>query len=359
MRWLTPRRSIRLAAVALPVALLFTTTTAGTAAAASAPKATDTVNVVGYSIVSSAYTALETAFQATPAGKNVVFNNSFEASTTQADDVVAGQPADIVNFSTEPDLQLLVDNGIVSSKWATSGAGKAEDGFVSDSVVVIVVKKGNPLGVTGWSSLAEAKLDKTKVQIVTPDPISSGSARWNLLEAYESQIIQKKSASAAYSFTNSVVGNVVDEPSSGSKALSAFLAGTGNVLLAYEADAEAAVAKGDDVQIVWPTQNILIQTPAALTSSSDSQQDGAKNKGAKAFFSFLFSPAGQTIWAHNAFRPTLKSVAKATAKLFGHTYPSKDLTTIAALKGWPAVTSKFFSSTGIITEIEKAHGYSS
>jgi sulfate transport system substrate-binding protein len=362
MRKPTTRRTSRLAAVLLPVVLLTSASAAAGSAdagAATNPKTSDTVNVVGYSIVAGVYAKLEAAFQATPAGKNVTFSNSFGASSTQAEDVVNGQPADIVNFSTQPDLQQLVDNGIVSSKWNSTGAGKLEKGFVADSVVVLVVRKGNPLGFTGWQSLASKKLKNVAVQIVTPDPISSGSARWNLLEVYESQIIQKATAAAAYSFTNSVVGNVVSEPTSGSKALTAFLAGTGNVLLAYEADAQAALAKGDAIQIVYPKQNIAIQTPAALTDSSIPNQDGAKNPGAKAFFSFLFSSAGQTIFAHNAFRPTLASVATATKSLFPHVYPAKELTTITGLGGWPAVTNKFFSSGGIITLIEKAHGYSS
>lgn len=355
MNRLTPRRLAL--ALAAPVALLGTIAVSGDASATLRPTGTDNVNVVGYSIEANVFSALEAAFQKTPAGKDVTFSNSFGASTTQANAVVAGQAADLVNFSTEPDLQELVDNGIVSPNWYKTGAGKAEKGFLADSVVVLVVRKGNPQKVTGWQSLTNPG-----IQLVTPDPISSGSARWNLLEVYESQIIQKQTPAQAYSFTNRVVGHVVAEPSSGSKALTAFLgsngkAGTGNVLLAYEADARAALAAGDPIQIVYPKQNMLIQTPAALTDSSISNQDGAKNPGAVAFFKYLFSAPGQTILAHDAFRPTLASVVKTTAKLFPHTYPSKELTTIASLGGWPAVTNKFFSPGGIITKIEAAHGY--
>ncbi len=346
MRRTTPRRSLVLGALAVPLALALVSTT--DAASAAAPRGTDTVNVVGYSVVSGVFTKLETAFQGTLAGKNVAFNNSFGASTTQANDVVAGQAADVVNFSTEPDMQILVDNGLVGPKWNSTGAGKAEGGFVSDSVVVIVVRPGNPLHITGWPSLI-----KKGVQIVTPDPISSGSARWNLLETYESQIIQKKTPAAAAKYTNALVKNVVAEPSSGSKSLTAFLAGTGNVLLAYESDASAAIAAGKAVKVIYPAQNILIQTPAALTTT------GSTNKGAKAFFTYLFSPKGQSIWAHNAFRPTLKIVATATKALFPHNYRPAALTTIAKLGGWPAVINKFFSTNGIITKIEQAHGWTS
>jgi sulfate/thiosulfate transport system substrate-binding protein len=352
MRRNLTRRAVRLTAVALPLGLAASLAgVAGvpTGAGAAARRGTDTVNVVGYSIVANAYAALEAAFQKTTAGRNVVFNNSFGASTTQAENVVEGQAADVVNFSTAPDMQQLVDNGIVSPRWAVTGAGAAERGFVADSVVVLVTRPGNPLGLKGWSDLTKAG-----VQIVTPDPISSGSARWNLLEIYESQIIQKKSASAAAAFTNSVIAHVLAEPSSGSKALTAFLAGTGNVLLAYEADAEAARAAGKPVQLVYPKQNISIQTPAALTGT------GTKNAGARAFFAYLFSHAGQNIWAHQGYRPTVAAIAKSDAKLFAHTYPATELTTIAALKGWPAVTNKFFGQpNGIITKIEAAHGYTS
>lgn len=344
MRRPTPRRSSILGVLALPLALsLVGTTDAG--AVAPAPRTSYTVNVVGYSVASGAYTKLQAAFQRTAAGKNVSFIDSFGPSTSQANLIVDGLPADVVNFSAEPDMQILVGNGIVGSKWNSTGAGKAEGGYVSDSVVVIVVKRGNPLGITGWQSLS-----KPGVQIVTPDPISSGSARWNLLETYEAQIKLKRTPAAAAKYTNAVVKNVVSEPSSGSKALTTFLAGTGNVLLAYESDAQAAIAAGKALKIVYPAQNIVIQTPAALTIGA--------NKGAQAFFAYLFSPAGQSIWAHNAFRPTLKSVALATRAIF-HPYKAAQLTTIASLGGWPAVTAKFFGSSGIITKIEQAHGWTS
>jgi sulfate transport system substrate-binding protein len=323
---------------------------AGTSPASAAPArptGSTTVNVVGYSIAAGVYSALETAFQATPAGKGVSFANPFGASTTQANDVVAGQPADVVNFSQSSDMQILVDNGIVSPKWATTGAGAKEDGFVADSVVAFVTRPGNPLKITSWSNLT-----KSGVQIVTPDPISSGSARWNLLEAYENQIVLHKTPAQAETFLNSLVGRVTAEPSSGSKSLSAFLAGTGNVLLAYEADAYNALQAGKAIQVVLPAQNILIQTPAALTAT------GVKSTAAKAFSSYEFSTAGQAIFAKFHFRPTVPSAAKAAAKLF-RTYPSKDLTTIQSLGGWPAVIHKFFSSTGIITQVEANHGYTS
>jgi sulfate transport system substrate-binding protein len=324
----------------LPLSLLVATTSPSSGAS------TQVVNVVGYSVVSSAFTALENGFEATPAGQGVTFTNSFGASTTQAEDVVAGQPADVTVLSQVPDLDLLVNAGLVSPTWQTYAASKRESGFVSNSVVAIVVRRGNPLGITGWNSLTKAG-----VQIVTPDPISSGSARWNLLAAYESQLQQGKKPAAAKSYLNALVGNVVSEPTSGSHALTTFLSGTGNVLLAYEADAESAIALGDQVQVIDPQQNLLIQNPSALTNT------GLANPAAVAFYAFLYSQAGQTILVHQNFRSTLPSFAAYDKRAF---YTPKKLVLISQLGGWTAVTNKFFApSTGIVTQIESAHGYTS
>jgi sulfate transport system substrate-binding protein len=340
MKKLTKRGIVGVSLALLPLSLLVTTTTSSSAAA------TQTVNVVGYSIVSTPFSALEKAFQATPAGAGVKFTNSFGASTTQAEHVVAGQPADVVDFSQIPDLDLLVTAGLVSSSWQTYPVSKPEHGFVTDSVVAIVVRSGNPLGITGWNSLA-----KKGVQIVTPDPISSGSARWNLLAAYESQIQQGKTPAEAKTFLNALVGNVVAEPPSGSTALSTFLAGSGNVLLAYEADADHAIKVDGQVQVVEPQQNILIQNPSALTTT------GLNNPAAVAFYNYLYSDAGQTIWVYNHFRSTVPSLQAAQKTVF---FNPKDLLLVSKLGGWTAVTNKFFApTTGIVTKIEAAHGFTS
>jgi sulfate transport system substrate-binding protein len=330
------KRIAGIAVAFLPITLLATNSEAATP---------QTVNVVGYSIVSNAYTALETAFSNTAAGKGVTFTNSFGASTTQAEDVVAGQAADVVNFSQNPDLALLINAGLVSHEWASVKAVKAQKGIVTDSVVVIVVRPGNPLGINSWNQLT-----RKGVKIVTPDPISSGSARWNMLAAYESQVDQGLNTTAATTFVDDLIKNTVSEPSSGSKALSAFIAGTGNVLLAYESDALNALAAGQKIQIVQPAQNLLIQNPAALTTS------GTSNPSAVAFYDFIFSKAGQEIWLAQHFRPTLASLAAVSKTTF---YAPATLNTVSGLGGWATITPKFFGPTGIITRAENANGYTS
>jgi sulfate/thiosulfate-binding protein len=336
MKKVNMKRITGVAIALLPISLLATNSEAATP---------QTVNVVGYSIVSNAYTALEKAFSHTAAGQGVTFTNSFGASTTQAQDVVAGQPADVVNFSLNPDLALLINAGLVSRKWASVKAVKAQQGIVTNSVVAIVVKPGNPLGIHSWNDLT-----KSGIKIVTPDPISSGSARWNLLAAYESQIDQGSNAAAATTYLNALIKNVVSEPSSGSKALSAFIAGTGNVLLAYESDALNAFVAGQKLQIIQPAQNLLIQNPAALTTT------GTSNSSAVAFYDFIFSKAGQQIWLQQHFRPTIKSLQAVSKTTF---YTPVTLNTITALGGWAKITPKFFSPTGIVTQAENANGYTS
>ncbi len=337
MKKVNAKRVVATAIAFLPLSLLATQSSSGAAS--------ETVNVVGYSIVANAYTALEKAFAKTGPGQGVTFTNSFGASTTQAEDVVAGQPADVVNFSQQPDLALLINAGLVSKKWASNKYAKAEKGIVTDSVVAIVVRPGNPLGIHTWNDLLNSG-----VKIVTPDPISSGSARWNLLAAYESQIDQGQTAAQANTYINSLIANVISEPASGSKALSAFIAGTGNVLLAYESDALNAFQTGQKLQVIEPAQNLLIQNPAALTSS------GTTNPAAKAFYAFIFSKAGQQIWLSLHFRPTIASLASVSKSTF---YTPTTFNNITKLGGWASVTPKFFGPTGIITKAENANGFTS
>ena len=137
-----------------------------------------TVNLVAYSVPKPAYDALATAFGRTSEGSGVKITASYGASGTQATAVTNGQKADVVNFSVGSDMAKLVPSKVAEG-W-DSGATK---GIISDSVVVIVVRPGNPKGIKGWDDLV-----KPGIQIVTPDPASSGSAKWNLLAAYGSMV---------------------------------------------------------------------------------------------------------------------------------------------------------------------------
>jgi len=298
------------------------------------------INLVAYSTPASAYNKLIAAFEQTAAGKKISVTGSFGASGTQAKNVIAGQPADVVNFSLEPDMSKLVKANLVSPSWETAGP---DQGFVTDSVVVFVVRKGNPDHIQNWSDLV-----RSGVQVVTPNPFSSGSAKWNIMAAYGAALANGDSSSSAQGYLKSLLQHTVAQPPSASDAMEAFLSGEGNVLLDYEDDAIAAVRKGAAVQYVVPQQTILTQNPIAVVSSS------SHAAAAQAFVNYLLSDAGQELWAKEGYRPVVASAAAAA----GVTFPTpNDLFTIASLGGWTKVDSSFFDPTkGIVALIEQGLG---
>jgi sulfate/thiosulfate transport system substrate-binding protein len=317
-----------------------TSTSAGASSASSGGGASTHLALVGYSTPKKAYDALTTAFAQTSAGKGVSFSQSFGASGSQSRAVDSGQPADVVAFSTTPDMTRLVKDGTVAKSW---DAG-AEKGMSSDSVVVFVVRKGNPKHITGWDDLI-----KPGVDVITPNPSTSGSARWNILAGYGAELKEGKTPAQALAYVKTLLTkNVSVQDSSASAALQTFTSGKGDVLLDYESDAIAAKKAGDSVQYIIPAQTILIETPIAITSKSSHATQ------AQGFVNWQWTQAGQTIWAQQGYRPVLASVAKQFASKFP-TPPQ--LFTITFLGGWTKVKSTFFDpSTGSITKIEQAAG---
>jgi sulfate/thiosulfate transport system substrate-binding protein len=340
------RAGIATLAVAVGAALLAgcggssDTTTTAAASANGADGSGPQLALVAYSTPKTAYDDLTSAFEQTSAGKGVKFNESFGASGAQSRAVDSGQPADVVAFSTTPDITRLVKDGIVSKAW---DANKYK-GIVTDSVVVLVVRKGNPKHITGWDDLV-----KPGVDVITPNPSTSGSARWNILAAYGAELKEGKTPAQALAYLKTLLTkNVSVQDSSGSAAMQTFSAGKGDVLLSYESEAIAAEKKGLAVQYVIPHQTILIQTPIAVTSNSSHPTQ------AKAFVNWLWTPAAQTIWAKKGYRPVVASVASE----FASTFPTpSQLFTIDDLGGWTKVKKEFFDpSTGSVTKIEQAAG---
>ena len=311
-----------------------------TNAVATSGSGSTQLQLVAYSTPKKAYDALIGAFTQTSGGKGVSFGQSFGASGSQSRAVDTGQPADVVAFSTTPDMTRLVKDGIVSKSWNAN----PDQGFSSDSVVVFVVRKGNPKHISGWDDLI-----KSGVDVITPNPSTSGSARWNILAGYGAQLKEGKTPAQALAYINTLLTkNVSVQDSSASAALQTFTGGKGDVLLDYESDALAAEKAGDPIQIVYPQQTILIQTPIAVTTKSSHQSQ------AQAFVNWQWSTAGQTIWAEQGYRPVLASVAKQFTSKFP-TPPG--LFTIDYLGGWTKVSKVFFApSTGLITKIEEAAG---
>ena len=295
------------------------------------------VNLVAYSTLKPAFTVLAADFAKTQAGTGVTVSPSFGPSGTQATSVADGLPADVVNFSLEPDMSKVVKAGLVSNSWA-KGPTK---GIVTDSIVSFVVRPGNPKHITSWADLV-----KPGVGVITPNVFSSGSAKWNLMAAYGAEVKQGKSPSQAQQYISKLLHNAVAQPSSASAALQTFLSGQGDVLLDYEDDALYAKSKGEAVDIITPPQTILIENPIAVIKTAGSS--------AQAFVSYLLSPAGQKIWAEQGYRPVLSSVASQF-----HFPKPKTLFTIDSLGGWTSVNVKFFDpQTGIVTHVEQSLGVS-
>jgi sulfate/thiosulfate transport system substrate-binding protein len=296
------------------------------------------VSLVAYSTPQAAYAQLIPAFEKTPAGKGVSFSQSYGASGDQSRAVAAGLPANVVNLSLEPDVTKLVGTGQVPASWDQTPT----QGFVTDSVAVIIVRKGNPKHITGWDDLV-----KPGVAVLTPNPFSSGSARWNIAAAYGGELKEGKTPAQADAYLTALFHNVVSQDTSARNALQTFLAGKGDALIDYESEAIADEKKGAAISYVIPKQTILIQNPIAITSSGDSP-------AAKAFVAYLLSPAGQTIWAANGYRPVIPGLAASSQ------FPTPaGLFTIATLGGWPAVTKQFFDpTTGVVTKIEQTLGVS-
>jgi sulfate transport system substrate-binding protein len=308
-----------------------------------------TVNVVGYSVLEQANENVISAFNDTDAGKDVDIKGTYGASGDQSRAVAAGLDADEVHLSLEPDVTRLVDAGIVAKDWKDNDT----DGICTQSVVVFVVQPGNPKGIESWDDLV-----KPGVGIVTPNPASSGSAKWNLLAAYGSVIADGGSEADAQAYMKKFFGNVAALPDSGRDATTAFTSGTGDVLLSYENEAILARQSGTDFDYIVPDTTLRIDNPCALTTDAS---DAAKD-----FLDFQKSEAGQKLYAETGYRP-LTDVGDVTVE--GANDPSnpfpepqKLLTIDDDFNGWDEANDKYFGDgtdgapMGILTKIQDEAG---
>ncbi len=335
-----------LAAAALAASLFATSACSDPASGDSGGGDKQSVSIVGFSILKTANKQLVADFQKTDAGKDVEFKESYGASGDQARAVVAGLKADEVHLSLEPDMTKLTDEGLVADTWK-DGENK---GIVTQSVVAMVVRKGNPKNIKGWDDLA-----KPGVKIVTPNPGSSGSAKWNILAAYGHVLANGGSEAEAQAYLEKFLANVAAFPGSGKDATTAFEGGTGDVLLSYENGAIQARAAGADFDYIIPDETLLIQNPAAVTVDS--------SKAAKAFLDFQLSKDGQTDYAKQGFRPLDDSIkvdvegANDPADAFPT--PKTLLTIDGDFGGWGEANTKYFDEkSGIVTKLIAASGKS-
>jgi sulfate transport system substrate-binding protein len=295
--------------------------------------------LVAYSTPKEVYEKIIEAFQKTPQGRNITFTQSYGSSGDQSRAVLSGLPADLVAFSLEPDMTRLVTGNIVAQDWNSD----EHKGMVTDSVVVLVVRKGNPKRIRTW-----ADLTKPGIEVITPNPFTSGGARWNVMAGYGAASRGGTDEAAGLAYLNALFANVKVQDESARKSLQTFTTGKGDVLLAYENEAIFAQKAGQAIDYVVPHDTILIENPVAVTATSKHAEQ------AEAFRAFLFSEQAQRLFADAGYRPVVEGVARS-----GEFPQPAGLFTIADLGGWPQVTKRFFDpTTGIMAGVERGIGVS-
>ena len=298
------------------------------------------ISIVGFAVPEAANVAIAEAWANTPAGADIDFETSYGASGDQSRAVVDGLDADYVHFSVASDVTRLVDDGLVAEDW-NAGANK---GVVSSSIVVFAVRAGNPKNIQSWDDLI-----KPGVEIVTPNPASSGAARWNAVAAWGQVIGAGGSQADAEAYLNGFFGNVVALPNSGRDATAAFLGGTGDVLMAYENEAILAHQRGEEFDYIIPEPTILIENPGAVLIDA--------NPKATEWLDFVLSVDGQREFAKKGFRPIIDGVDFGDVE--GANDPTDSFPAVTNLmtvtkdfESWSSLSKTFFDEdAGIITKI--------
>ena len=295
------------------------------------------LTLVAYSTPREVYQELIPAFAKTNAGEGATFEQSYAGSGEQSRAVESGLPADIVAFSLEPDVTRLVEADLVAPDWASD----EHKGMVSNSVVVLAVRKGNPKGIKGWDDLV-----RDGVEVITPNPFTSGGARWNVMAAYGAQLEQGKSKAEAIAYLRKLFHNVPVQDKSARESLQTFAGGKGDVLIAYENEAITAQQKGEELEYVIPDETILIENPIAVVSESKHPEQ------AKAFVDYARSEPAQKVFAEKGYRSILPKLVDAK----GYPKPAS-LFTIEKFGGWDAVMKEFFDrDAGTVADIERDLG---
>lgn len=310
----------------------------------------ETIHLSAFSVMEAANEPVFEDFEGTDAGDGVEFEPSYGASGDQSRAVVAGSDADVVHYSLETDVTRLVGEGLVAEDWKDN----ATNGIATSSVVVFVVRAGNPDGIETWDDLVEPGVD-----IITPNPGSSGSARWNILAAWAHATGGTDDEAAGKAFLTKLLNNTIALPSSGREATTAFTDGSGDVLLSYENEAILAKQSGADIDYVVPPDTLLIQNPAAVTTEASDT--------AQAFLEFMTSPEAQADYAASGFRPVVDGVE--IPEVEGANDPSDPFPTPDTLytiddnfAGWGTAADLFFGDgqegnpLGIITKLQQDLG---
>jgi sulfate/thiosulfate transport system substrate-binding protein len=282
-------------------------------------------------------------------GQSVIFQMSFGGSTTQAENIVNGFPADVYASSLDPDVSLVQKAGLITHNWLKD----PDQSVVATSVVGFMVRPGNPKHIHNWNDLT-----KPGLKILTPDPAQSGGAKWNITAAYGAAMRGKvpgyaaNDPAAAQKLLTGIFKNVTVMDKSANDSFKNFESGNGDVAITYENQARAGIAAGSKDEFIIPPSTILIQTPTVVVDSNAKAH--CVTKLANAFVSYLHTPDAQEIFQSVGYeRPVSLAAAK---KGSGSDYPPiKDLFTADELGGWPKLASDtVFGPNGVFTNAFKA-----
>jgi sulfate/thiosulfate transport system substrate-binding protein len=309
--------------------------------------ATPVITFAAYSTPREVYGKIISAFQeqwkADHDDQAVIFQESYGGSTTQSQNVINGFEADVVALSLAPDVDVIKDAGLITHDWTQAPDG----GMVSTSLVVFDVRPGNPESIKDFDDLA-----KPGIEVLTPDPASSGGARWNILGAYGAAMRgyagnADKSEEGAQELLRGIFGNVIALDKTARDSIKNFESGNGDVAITYENEILTAQEAGLEDEMVIPPSTILIENPVAVVDRNAEKH--CVMEVAEAFVDFLHTEEAKELYTTVGFlRPTELAAAK---KGDGGQFPAvEDLFTVEDFGGWPALTDKLFSDEGLFTK---------
>src|SRR5918993_2753447 len=305
-----------------------------------------TLTLAGYTTPREAYgKAIIPAFQKhwkEKTGQTVEFRESYQASGAQSRAVIGGFEADVVALSLEGDVDKITDAGLITHDWK----GKPYRGMVSTSVVVIAVREGNPKGVRDWPDLARPGLN-----VLTPDPKTSGGAQWNINAIYGAALrghagVAKDDPAAAREFLKSVFRNVSIMDKGARESITNYEKGVGDVAITYENEVLVGRQGGQKYDYVIPRSTILIENPVALVDKNVDKH--GTREVAEAFVNFLWEKEAQRAYAKYGLRPVDPEVAEEVKAQ----YPAvEDLWKVDYLGGWGRVATEIYGPQGVYTKM--------
>jgi sulfate transport system substrate-binding protein len=298
--------------------------------------------LAGYTTPREAYgKAIIPAFQRywkEKTGQSVEFQESYQASGAQSRAVVGGFEADIVALSMEGDIDRIANAGLITHDWRA----KPNKAMISTSLVVIAVRKGNPQGVRDWADLARPGLN-----VLTPDPRTSGGAQWNINAIYGSALrgfggVAGEDQAAALGALRDILRNVTIMDKGARESITNFEKGAGDVAITYENEVLVGKMAGQTYEYVVPRSTILIENPVALIDKNVDTH--GVRQVAEAFVDFLWSAECQRAFANYGLRPVDKQVAEEVKEKFPAV---EDLWTVQYLGGWKKVAESIYGPQGV------------